>query len=295
MTSESFDKLSRFRTMALAEGIPADDVERWLATARPCARLDGKGDGPVVGRLGGPLMLPAGAPDPWFRLAATIDLAALPEDATDLPLPTDGHLLLFAHPDPDLDDFGYKSLGSALHIRAGTPVEERHVDFGPILGELFGEEFGEFPEGELRLRTDLSLPIHAVVHDPGPPPITMRFPSDHRTVEQRRVWDRVLGAWERSMPDEIVHPGLQLGGYSRDENNEEDPAVLAGREAAEAESTGDLPPSETDIRPEDWVCLAQWWHGIEGLEMAYFSWSIARQDLAEGRFDRVFATMTWNP
>jgi hypothetical protein len=29
--------------------------------------------------------------------------------------------------------------------------------------------------------------------------------------------------------------------------------------------------------------------------MALYSWSISRQDLAAGRFDRVYATMTWNP
>ncbi len=55
----------------------------------------------MVGRLGGPLMLPADAPDPWCKLAATVDLAALPAGATDLDLPVDGHLLLFADPDPD--------------------------------------------------------------------------------------------------------------------------------------------------------------------------------------------------
>jgi hypothetical protein len=132
MTPEMLDKLSRFREKALAEGIPPDDVDRWTATARRCARLDSRGDGPVVGRLGGPLMLPADAPDPWCKLAATIDLAALPQDATDFPLPPDGHLLLFANPDPELA--GEETLGSALHIPAGTPLEERQVDLDPEPG-----------------------------------------------------------------------------------------------------------------------------------------------------------------
>lgn len=283
MTPEMLDKLGRFREKALAEGIPRDDVERWIGTARPCARLDGAGDGPVVGRLGGPVMLPAGAPDPWCRLAATIDLAALPAHATDLPLPPDGHLLLFA--DPDTDSIGHRTLGSALHIPAGAPVEERQVDVDPEPDDrLYGVDF---PEGRLRLRTDVSLPCHAEVYAPGPPP------STEPLVEEDRAWELLDVGMD--VRDGIVHPGLQLGGYAEDEYGEYDPAVSAGHEAARAEARGELPKGEPGTRPEDWVCLAQWWHGLEGLEMALYSWSIARQDLAAGRFDRVYATMTWNP
>ncbi|WP_223190643.1 DUF1963 domain-containing protein [Nonomuraea terrae] len=67
-------------------------------------------DGPVVGHFGGPLMLPADVTDPrrGQHLIASIDLAALPEDATGLPLPPDGRLLLFAHPDglAAIDEYG---------------------------------------------------------------------------------------------------------------------------------------------------------------------------------------------
>ncbi|TQN32206.1 uncharacterized protein DUF1963 [Haloactinospora alba] len=290
LTPEMLDRLSQFRTKALATGIPPDDLERWIGTARPCAKLDPTGDGPVVGRLGGPLMLPTDAPDPWCKLAATIDLAAIPEGTTNLTLPSDGHLLLFARPNPAL--MGYETLGSALHIPAGTPVEERQVDLDPEPGnELYGVEF---PERRLHLRTGISLPEHSQVHDPGPPPATMRFSDHHYTKEQLAAWEEVLEVWDE-MADDIVRPGLQLGGYALDEYCEEDPAVLAGKEAARAEQKGTLPKADADIRPEDWVCLAQWWHGLKGLEMALYSWSIARQDLAAGRFDRVYATMTWNP
>ncbi|QBI56608.1 YwqG family protein [Streptomonospora litoralis] len=290
-TSEMLDKLGRLREEIREVDIPSEDVEQWIATARPCARLDAMADGPVVGRLGGPLMLPADAPDPWCRLAATLDLAALPAYATNLPLPPDGHLLLFARPNPEM--IGRGTLGSALHIPAGTRVEERRVDLDPGPGnELYGVEF---PEGRLRLRsTGVSLPEHSEVHDPGPPPATKRFPDDDCTSAQMQAWEEVREAWGE-IENEIVHPGLQLGGYALDEFCEEDPAVRAGREAAQAEAKGELPKADTDIRPEDWVCLAQWWHGLKGLEMALYSWSIARQDLAAGRFDRVYATMTWNP
>ncbi|MER6625841.1 hypothetical protein [Streptomyces sp. NPDC000931] len=67
--------------------------------------------------------------------------------------------------------------------------------------------------------------------------------------------------------------------------------------AAEARSVvrGALPAPDTDVRPEDWVCLAQWGHGLDGLETALCSWSMSRQDPAARRLDRVCATMTRNP
>ncbi|WP_219509712.1 DUF1963 domain-containing protein [Nonomuraea ceibae] len=284
MTPEMLDKLGRFRERALAKGIPLDDVERWTGTARPCATLRSVGgDGPVVGRLGGALLLPADVPDPWCKLAATVDLAALPEEATDLPLPPDGHLLLFACPDPDM--MGEETLGSALYVPAGTPVEERqvHIRWDPVY-EYHG--VAEYPAGQLRLSSDISLPCHSEVHDPGSAHARKRIPGHPYAAELVDVW---LEA------NDVFHPGLQLGGYARDEYHDEDPAVKAGREATQAKAPGELPQSETGIGPEDWVCLAQWWHYIRGMEWAEYSWSIARQDLEAGRFDRVYATMTWSP
>ena len=284
MTPDMLDRLNEFRAKALEKGIPADDIERWTETARRCAILDWKGDGPVVGRLGGPLMLPADVPDPSCRLAATLDLAALPADATDLGLPADGQLLLLADPDPDL--MGEANLGAALYIPAGTPVEERHVDLLPEQPNYPYET--EFPEGLLRLTgSSVSLPFHTSVRAPG-------RPFDCETLPDHPFAGELLDVWTE-LPGDDIHLGLQLGGYAEDEDHLEDPSVAAGREAAQAEASGELPPAEAGVRPEDWVCLAQWIHGIDGLEMALYSWSIARQDLAAGRFDRVYATMTWNP
>ncbi|MGH1551513.1 hypothetical protein ACRAWF_02865 [Streptomyces sp. L7] len=79
MNPELINRLEPFRAEALRRGIPLQDVEGWIAAARPCATLVTRGDGPVVGRFGGPLLLPADAPDPWFPLPATLDCAALPE------------------------------------------------------------------------------------------------------------------------------------------------------------------------------------------------------------------------
>ncbi|MFC8940349.1 DUF1963 domain-containing protein [Streptomyces griseoincarnatus] len=283
MPPETPDLLREFRERALTEGIPPDDIARWTDLARPCAFLGTKGGGPVVGRLGGPLMLPPDAPDPWCKLAATVDLAALPAGATDLDLPVDGHLLLFAAPDPDR--IGEGNLGTALHIPAGTPVEERPADLDPEWRNYPYET--DFPEGLLRLSTDVSLPYFTSVPASGALLGCEPHPEHPYASELIEVW--------MEMPGEGVGLGLQLGGYAEDEYGEEDPSVAAGREAARAVARGELPAPDTDVRPEDWVCLAQWIHGLDGLEMALYSWSISRQDLAAGRFDRVYATMTWNP
>ena len=70
--------LQPFRDEAVAQGVPADEVDRWLDLARPCAILAQDWDGPVVGRFGGPLRLPAAAADTYFPFVASIDLASLP-------------------------------------------------------------------------------------------------------------------------------------------------------------------------------------------------------------------------
>ncbi|HEY1967292.1 MAG TPA: hypothetical protein VGH89_05060, partial [Pseudonocardia sp.] len=72
-TNSQNDKLlDQFRAEALERNIPADDVERWMELVRPCALLTGGGDGPIVGRFGGPVMLPTDAEDPRFPLIVTI-------------------------------------------------------------------------------------------------------------------------------------------------------------------------------------------------------------------------------
>ncbi|WP_448315883.1 DUF1963 domain-containing protein [Streptomyces sp. CO7] len=283
MRPEVLDTLTEFRETALAEGIPPEDIRRWTDIARPCALLDTRGEGPVVGRLGGPLLLPVDAPDPWCKLAATVDLAAVPAGVTNLDLPADGHLLLFADPDPD--SIGERNLGGAFHVPAGTRVEERHLDLDPEWRNYPYET--DFPEGLLHLRSGVSLPYHSSVRAPGDPFGWEHLPGHPRADELVEVWTET--------PGDDIHLGLQLGGYAEDEDQWEDPSVAAGREAARAEARGELPPSAAEVRPGDWVCLAQWVHGLDGLEMALYSWSIARQDLAAGRFDRVYATMTWNP
>ena len=119
MNSRNAKILDQIRSEALERDIPAADVARWLELARPCARLTGDGDGPVVGRFGGPVLLPADVADPRFPLYATIDCAALPTDVTDLPLPSDGQLLLFGFPESDDNE---SSMGDVVYVPVGAAV-----------------------------------------------------------------------------------------------------------------------------------------------------------------------------
>lgn len=287
MTSETQDRLQLFRAEASTRGIPAEDVERWTATARPCATLtcDGAGDGPVVGRFGGPLLLPAGIPDPAHPFVASIDLAALPADATDLPLPPDGHLLLFAFPET-ADD--YESMGSVVYVPVGTAVAERdrHA-WNPYDIDDYEAMFAEFPQGPLRATTEVSLPYHyaaEIPEKPGSGPL----PGHPRAEELVEVWENTR--------DAAPEGSLQIGGYADEEAIYTDPVVDAVSRAVRAAAAGRWEgPVSGDV--SDWVLLADWWAGmdVDGWESATVHWVIQRTDLAARRFDRAFASVFWNP
>ncbi|MFJ4784876.1 DUF1963 domain-containing protein [Streptomyces sp. NPDC088794] len=286
MTPELRDRLGPFRDTAIARGIPAEDVERWLDTARPCATLSKDGDGPVVGRFGGPLLLPADVPDPYFPFVASIDLAALPADATDLPLPTDGHLLLFAFPE---GDGSLENMGEVVYVPAGTAVTERDKDSGDLFEvDEFRELIEKFPQEELRASTDVSLPYHCAVEIPESP-YSRPLPGHPRSEDLVRVWDDTL--------DDIAGDGpLQLGGYSSEEAVYLDPVTTVVQCAVHTAQEGRWPGGGTvSADVADWVLLADWNPGIDGIEGATVHWAIQREDLAAQRFDRTCATVFWNP
>jgi hypothetical protein len=285
MTPEMSDRLKPFREEALVRNIPSADVERWTETARPCATLAPEGDGPVVGRFGGPLMLPVDAPEPRFPFVGSIDCAALPEDATDLPLPADGHLLLFGY--PDIESFA--SMGEVIHVPAGTAVEERErVPHSYTEIPEYRDICQAFPQGQLRLTTNVSLPYHCWTEIPEPPWATP-LPGHPRSEELRDVWLDMHGDITTGGP-------LQIGGYASEECPEVDPVVGVAYFAAEAERAGERAGSEVELNaPEDWVLLADWHPGITGREGATLHWAIRREDLAARRFDQAHVTVFWNP
>ncbi|WP_405884054.1 DUF1963 domain-containing protein [Streptomyces sp. NBC_01384] len=298
MAPDLFRRLAPFREEALRRGIPLQDVERWIATARPSGTLVTRGEGLVVGRFGGPLMLPADVPDPWYPLLATLDCAALPEEVTGLPLPVDGHLLLFGFPEMT---YYSASTGEVVYVPAGTPVEERKTKYPCVYGEegheFEGDEmlsiYEEFPQDELRLSADVSLPYHFLVPSPEPGQEDALLPGHPRAWELAEAWADTCGGI-------IVDGPLHIGGYAFHECTETDPVTDAAREAERARRHRAAGANESVDAvelpaPEEWTLLAQWDIGLTGREGSTLHWVIPRQDLAERRFDRAHVSFFWNP
>ncbi|MFJ8028542.1 DUF1963 domain-containing protein [Streptomyces sp. NPDC096311] len=297
MNPELLGRLRPFREEALKRGLPSQDVERWIATARPSGTLITSGDGPVVGRFGGPLMLPTDAPDPWFPLLATLDCAGLPEEVTGLPLPPDGRLLLFGF--PEMTDYS-ASAGEVVYIPAGTSIEERKTKYPYVYGGE-GDEwddgtrgiYEQFPQDELRLSADVCLPYHFVTAAPEPPHDDIPFPGHPRAGELAEAWLETSG-------DIAVDGPLHIGGYASHECTEGDPVVDAALKAARARqfrtARSDEPGDAVELpAPDEWMLLAQWDIGLRGREGSTLHWVIPRQDLAERRFDRAHVSFFWNP
>ncbi|MFH9468748.1 DUF1963 domain-containing protein [Streptomyces clavifer] len=286
MTSAIRDRFRPFREEAEAQGVPADDVERWLATSRPCATLTLSDDdtGPAVGRFGGPLLLPADTPDPAHPFVASVDLAALPTGATDLPLPPDGRLLLFAR----LEIWDRTSMGTVIHVPAGAAVTPRdRYAWNPKNIAEDDRVFASYPKGPLLARTDVSLPHHQFVIPPGEEE-AVYLPGHPHCSELVEIGEDTKA---------LIAPSaqMQIGGYADEEAVEFDPVDVAASVAAQAVDAGHWDGPVSDDMA-DWVLLADWYAGnVKGREGATVHWVIQREDLAARRFERVFTTVFWNP
>jgi hypothetical protein len=267
--------LEQIRAEALERGIPADDVERWMELVRPCALLAEGGDGPVVGRFGGPVLLPADAPDPQYPLLATIDCAALPAGVTDLPLPSDGKLLLFGFPEEN-------GMGEVMYVPAGAVVEERdqYPPSFPADEPEYAEIYEQSRQGEMRLTADVSLPFAGTV-DLAEPPWAAPLPGHPHSEELAEVW-----------ADQWGGAPLLLGGYGTDYNGGD--AVEAAVMCAVEAEKGGYRPGTTSAAVEDWVLLAECNVSRPGAGAGIF-WAIQRDDLIARRFDRAQVLVDWNP
>ncbi|MCR3750600.1 YwqG family protein [Lentzea californiensis] len=248
-----------------------------MELVRPSALLTPDGDGPVVGRFGGPILLPAGVETQGYPLVATIDCAALPREATDLPLPSDGKLLFFGYPEEH-------GMGELVYVPEGAAVEERQLDPSsyPACSEDFAEICDEFQQGEIRLTLDVSLPFVGPVGAP-PPVYLVPVPGHLHSEALADVWTDQWGG-----------ASVVLGGYGTDCNGSaatESAAYLAAEDERKGRWPGGGTPSSDTA---DWVLLLEFNVHRSGGGAAIF-WAIQRDDLVARRFDRTQVLVDWNP
>jgi hypothetical protein len=232
---DHIDRLEPFREQARLRGVPEEETARWIADITlPCAMLHRPDEAPegarVAGTIGGRPRLPAYVPLPRLPFLASVDLAAVPRDATGLPLPEDGTLLFFA----DTADMSSPP-GDAPHllvyVPAGTPVTERTP---PSRSDEHWPE--PFPEAELRVTVDPSLPNCA------------------EGSEAHPHGDELGSAWWNAS-DDVATPGLlQIGGHPWVWNNDPRPGgdwVLLAELGVDDMLDNDLGLTRWVIRPED--------------------------------------------
>ncbi|MFI2608502.1 DUF1963 domain-containing protein [Kitasatospora sp. NPDC018623] len=266
MTDTSMDRAHHFRAEAASLGLPSEEVEEWIRTARPAVYLARGGDGPLVARIGGDPLLPHGAPKPAEHFVASVDLAALPPGATGLPLPADGHLLLFS--DVVVHGTGKQVSDAVLYVPAGTPTAPTP------LGHSWREPYR--PDELRTVWHQLSVPM--------PESFALDRWGDLPEDEQSELADALADAW--------AHGGghrppwaLQIGGHPVSPQNDPVHDVRDTEDTAHREQGGAAPGEGAD----DWVLLATWRCGddVTELDSGVAHWVVRRRDVAARRFDRV--------
>ncbi|MEV4434627.1 YwqG family protein [Streptomyces sp. NPDC049555] len=265
------------------EHLPADVAERWLGLLRPSAGLrTATGADPVVGRLGGLPELPEGQEWPvWeghgpLTFIASVDCAALPGAALDIPLPKDGTLAFFYF-DGQLDD-GRALVrpddpatwagARVLYVPAGVPVAERAAPAG----------IRPYREVPLTARVESTAPYdwHPVVYREFDP-----MDDDHP------LWDEDFREDVYERVDDSKH---RIGGHASPDQDDVETEVAHG-------TLGSPPWNDPRIPQEAlrWVLLAQFGSdddaGMTWGDLGTLYWLIRPEDLAARRFDR--AMFTW--
>ncbi|MFS7877204.1 DUF1963 domain-containing protein [Streptomyces asiaticus] len=266
MTDASMDRVNRFRAEAASRGLPSEEVEEWIRVARPAVYLAEGGNGPLVARIGGDPMLPHDAPRLSDPFVASVDLAALPLGVTGLPLPADGHLLLFSG--TDVRGIGGQVSDAVLYVPAGTPTTPSPLDHS-----------WREPYRPRELRTvwhqpSAQMPESFALDSWG------EFPED----EQFELADELDDAW--------AHVGgyrpswaLQIGGHPVSPQNDPVHYARGPEEAGPSEQGGTTHGESAD----DWALLATWRCGddVTELDSGVAHWVVRRRDVAARRFDRV--------
>ncbi|MFD4636943.1 DUF1963 domain-containing protein [Lentzea sp. NPDC058436] len=246
--------LERLRAEARSRGLSDAEVERGMALVRPCGVH--REDGVVVGRFGGPIMVPADAGERLFPLVATINCAAVPSESLDIALPSDGQLLFFGYPEED-------GLGEVLYVPEGVAVEERQLDESILSEPYFDEVHEDYQRGDLKIVPRLSLPFFG---------------------ETEALAEICAADWDDSGRTFL------LGGYGTDCNGEL-PTDYAANAALDDNETQQGRAADAD----DWVLLAEITVDHPASGGADMFWAIRREDLASQRFERAGFVTYFNP
>lgn len=280
MTYGSFDAL---RSIA-EQHLPSDVAERWVGLLRPGFRLEKASDSDAeVGQHGGQPKLPVGAGWPMWEghgplsFVASVDLAALPVDALDIALPTEGTLLFFYF-DGQLDDGDALVLPDDRESWAGARVIYVPAD-SACAERAVPEGLSAYPELALATRVELTAA------EPWHPRIQQAFAPD-TAVGQRYDHAFLDALWKLNQS-----VGHRIGGHASPVQN---PVEL---EIAHAVLEGVVSWNDPKLVEEagGWILMAQFDSDGDADMMwgdcGALYWLIRPEDLAQRRFER--AMFTW--
>lgn len=271
------------------EHLPSDVAERWLGLLRPGIRLaPAGGDEAVVGQLGGEPRLPDDVEWPeWeghgpLSFVASVDCAALPPAALDVPFPPAGTLAFFYF-DGQLDDGEAVVDVADVPSRAGARVV--YVPAGvPAVRRDTPDELDAHPHVPLAAR------VEPTAAEPTHPRVQRVFAPDAEPFQDYEhpvcAEEFVDALWEYE-----ADAGHRLGGTPQ---SVQGPVELEVARAALGPGV-DWDDPRLPAEMDEWVLLAQF-DSDETADMMWgddgcLYWLIRPSDLAELRFDR--ALFTW--
>ncbi|MEU4626651.1 YwqG family protein [Actinoplanes sp. NPDC023801] len=263
--------------------LPSAAAEAWIGLLRPAVGLRRAVTGELaVGQLGGAPALPVGMEWPRTRAGrplgfiASIDLARVPIRDLDVPLPTDGTLLLF-YRDPSEDP--YEVFGIS------DPEPEDQPPTGYVVFVPAGTQTTPWTEAGATLYPEVGLTGDLIATGP-----RRGHPALEQALAELSDADRefVTGTTRRvEFWDELSRrsrlPGHLLGGYA---HAWQEPVEF---EAAWMRLDAASPDSVTAVLGEaqHWTSLVQLDSGNDA-DMMWFGslyWMMRRDDIAAARFD----------
>ncbi|WP_033337459.1 YwqG family protein [Catenuloplanes japonicus] len=280
----------QFRQAAIAQGIPADEIDTFAGFLRFAIWTRTHGEGTPVGQRGGLPRLPAGTAWPLSEdgeplpFVASFDCAALPR-VDDLPLPTDGTLLFFLHHEDAHETYDVtaeQGHARVLHVPAGVETVTAEV---PEYSDMtFSNMELEFVTRAYDLYASVTADLPDWLDESGPEQHLGR----HLThLPQLRALAGKL--WPENGTPEVMLGGhsMHIGELATDAIHTTPETRIADERLSAAAPDGWAAGLEEETLRvmSEWVPLAQF--VPEDVYIGRFL--IRRDDLAAGRYDRAMS------